>query len=162
MSGGRLSWPSRTYGWCRRSLKTGQSAERSRVDGSTTDKTEELDLEDQNSEAAIDADEEAIAEAASIVGAIDASPSELRQELAVVDEMVAFAEHVVLKPDARVQWLAMDKGEHVVRRRWNNRRLIIFTEWEDTRRWVEKRLREALAETDQIDRRSISATSSAG
>jgi len=83
--GGRLSWPSRTYGWCRRSLKTGQSAERSRVDGSTTDKTEELDLEDQNSEAAIDADEEAIAEAASIVGAIDASPSELRQELAAVD-----------------------------------------------------------------------------
>ena len=36
---------------------------------------------------------------------------------------------------------------------WNNRRLIIFTEWEDTRRWVEKRLREALAETDQIDHR---------
>ena len=66
-------------------MKTGQSAERSRVDGSTTDKTEELDLEDQNSEAAIDADEEAIAEAASIVGAIDASPSELRQELAAVD-----------------------------------------------------------------------------
>ena len=67
----------------------------------------------------------------------------LRQELAAVDEMVAFAEHVVLKPDARVQWLAMDKGEHAVRRRWNNRRLIIFTEWEDTRRWVEKRLRES-------------------
>lgn len=36
---------------------------------------------------------------------------------------------------------------------WNKRRLIIFTEWEDTRRWLEKRLREALAETDNIDER---------
>ena len=45
-------------------IENGTVAERSRVDGSTTDKTEELDLEDQNSDAAIDADEEAIAEAA--------------------------------------------------------------------------------------------------
>jgi SNF2 family DNA or RNA helicase len=36
---------------------------------------------------------------------------------------------------------------------WNDRRLIIFTEWEDTRRWLQRRLLEALAETDQIDQR---------
>ena len=36
------------------------------VDGSTTDKTEDLGLEDQSAEAAIEADEEATAEAASI------------------------------------------------------------------------------------------------
>ncbi len=36
---------------------------------------------------------------------------------------------------------------------WNRRRLIIFTEWEDTRRWLERRLREALAETDRADER---------
>ena len=36
---------------------------------------------------------------------------------------------------------------------WNDRRLIIFTEWEDTRRWLERRLREALADTDRIDER---------
>lgn len=36
---------------------------------------------------------------------------------------------------------------------WNRRRLIIFTEWEDTRRWLERRLREGLADTDGIDDR---------
>ena len=28
--------------------------------------------------------------------------------------------------------------------RWNDRRLVLFTEYEDTRRWLEKRLAEAL------------------
>ena len=124
------------------------------VDGSTTDKSEDLDLEDQSAEAAIDADEEATAEAASVVGAIDASPSDLRQELVAVDEMLEFAEYAALKPDARVHWLVRWIKENMLPGgTWNNRRLIIFTEWEDTRRWVEKRLREALAETDQIDHR---------
>jgi superfamily II DNA/RNA helicase len=36
---------------------------------------------------------------------------------------------------------------------WNDRRLIIFTEWEDTRRWLERRLREAIADTDRADER---------
>jgi hypothetical protein len=37
--------------------------------------------------------------------------------------------------------------------RWTDRRLIIFTEYEDTRRWLEKRLREAIATTDRADDR---------
>ena len=124
------------------------------VDGSTTDKTEDLDLEDQSAEAALEADEEATAEAASIVGAVDASPSDLRKELAAVDEMLAFAEHAALKPDARVRWLVQwIKKNQLAGPTWNNRRLIIFTEWEDTRRWLQRRLLEALAETDQVDDR---------
>jgi hypothetical protein len=133
------------------------------VDGSTTDKTEELDLEDQNPEAAIDADEEATAEAASVIGAIDASPSDLREELAAVDEMLALAEHAALKPDARVHWLVQwIKTTFLSGSTWNNRRLIIFTEWEDTRRWLERRLREALAETDQVDDRIAVFTGTTG
>lgn len=133
------------------------------VDGSTTDKTEDLDLEDQSAEAAIDADEEATAEAASVVGAIDASPSDLRQELAAVDEMLALAEHAALKPDARVHWLVRwIKTNLLFGSTWNNRRLIIFTEWEDTRRWLERRLREALAETDQVDDRIAVFTGTTG
>ncbi len=124
------------------------------VDGSTTDKTEDLGLEDQSAEAAIEADEEATAEAASIAGAIDASPSDLRKELTAVDEMLPLAEHAALKPDARVHWLVQWINANLLSgSAWNNRRLIIFTEWEDTRRWLERRLREALAETDQIDDR---------
>ena len=37
--------------------------------------------------------------------------------------------------------------------RWNDRRLIIFTEWEDTRRWLERRLKEAIDDTDRADER---------
>jgi hypothetical protein len=36
---------------------------------------------------------------------------------------------------------------------WTDRRLIIFTEYEDTRRWLEKRLREAIAGTDRAEDR---------
>jgi hypothetical protein len=32
-------------------------------------------------------------------------------------------------------------------RAWNDRRLILFTEWEDTRRWLGRRLSEALGDT---------------
>jgi SNF2 family DNA or RNA helicase len=133
------------------------------VDGSTTDKSDDLGLEDQSAEAAIEADEEATAEAASIVGAVDASRSDLRKELAAVDEMLAFAEHAALKPDARVHWLVQwIKTNLLFGSAWNDRRLIIFTEWEDTRRWVQRRLLEALAETDQIDDRIAVFTGTTG
>ena len=141
----------------------GSAAAEGFVDGSTTDKSDDLGLEDERAEAALEADEEATAEAASIVGAIDASPSDLRKELAVVDEMLAFAEHAALKPDARVHWLVRwIKTNLLAGSAWNNRRLIIFTEWEDTRRWLQRRLLEALAETDQVDDRIAVFTGTTG
>jgi ERCC4-related helicase len=124
------------------------------VDGSTTDKAEDLGLEDQSAEEAIDADEEAAADAASVAGAAGATKVDLRAELLAVDEMLAIAERAALHPDARVQWLvSWIKTNLLAGSRWNSRRLIIFTEWEDTRRWLEKRLREAFAETDRADER---------
>ena len=36
---------------------------------------------------------------------------------------------------------------------WNWRRVIIFTEWEDTRRYIERRLQAALAHTDKANER---------
>jgi hypothetical protein len=56
-------------------------------------------------------------------------------------------------PDARIGRLAewvranMAPGDH-----WNERRLLLFTEYEDTRRWVEKRLAEALDDLQADDR----------
>jgi ERCC4-related helicase len=133
------------------------------VDGSTTDKSDELGLEDESAEAALEADEEATAEAASMVGAVDASVGDLRKELAAVDEMLVLAEGSALKPDARVHWLVQwIKTKLLSGSTWNNRRLIIFTEWEDSRRWLERRLREALAETDQIDDRVAVFTGTTG
>ncbi len=133
------------------------------VDGSTTDKTDDLGLEGEGAETAIEADEEATAVAASIAGAVDAPVGDLREELAAVEEMLAFAERAALKPDARVHWLVQwIKTNLLSGSTWNNRRLIIFTEWEDTRRWLERRLREALADTDQIDTRIAAFTGATG
>jgi SNF2 family DNA or RNA helicase len=124
------------------------------VDGSTTDKADDLGLEGEGAEEAIDADDEATAEAATVVGAAGASTADLRKELAVVDQMLAIADREAPRPDARVRWLLQWITANMLSGSdWNNRRLIIFTEWEDTRRWVEKRLREALADADRVDDR---------
>jgi SNF2 family DNA or RNA helicase len=123
------------------------------VDGSMRE-IEDLGLEDQQAEEAIEADEDATIEAASVVGAVDASAADLRKELVAVDEMLGFAENAALRSDARVLWLVQwIKANLLSGKIWNDRRLIIFTEWEDTRRWLERRLREALADTDRIDDR---------
>jgi SNF2 family DNA or RNA helicase len=124
------------------------------VDGSTTDKADDLELDGEAAEAAIEVDDEATAEAATLLGAENAAASDLRKELAAVDAMLAIAEPEALRPDTRVRWLVQwIKANLLTGSGWNSRRLIVFTEWEDTRRWLEKRLREALADTDQADDR---------
>src|SRR5262245_13033148 len=124
------------------------------VDGSTTEQIDDLGLEDEPAEEAIEADEDATAEAATEVGAVEASGADLRKELAAVDAMMTLALDAALRPDARVRWLTQwIKSNLLSGTNWNDRRLIIFTEWEDTRRWLERRLREALADTDRADER---------
>ena len=82
----------------------------------------------------------------------------LQHELALVDEMLDIAEASRYKPDARVNEIVDWIGDHMCpglgsnRRlspRWNHRRVIIFTEFEDTRRYLERCLREAIARTDR-------------
>src|SRR6266516_652644 len=124
------------------------------VGSTTTEQIDDLGLEDDDAEKAMEADEEATAEAASVLGASDASAGDLRTELAAVDEMLARAKAAALKPDARVEWLVRWIKDNLLSgEEWNDRRLIVFTEWEDTRRWLERRLCEALADTDQADER---------
>lgn len=116
----------------------------------------ELGLEETDAEVALDDDEDATAEAASRAGAVGATKSALQEELAAVDEMLAIAEPAASRPDARVRWLAkwieanMRSGAA-----WNDRRLIIFTEYEDTRRWLERRLLESINESDKSDERIL-------
>jgi hypothetical protein len=84
----------------------------------------------------IDADDHATAEAASALGAADASKADLRSELAAVDQMLVVAEQAASRPDARVRWLTdWISANLLAGKGWNRRRLIIFTEYEDTRRW---------------------------
>jgi hypothetical protein len=120
----------------------------------TADTVSELGLEDEAAEQAIAADEDASTEAATVAGAAGAPTNALRAELAMVDDMLTFVEPIASRPDERVKWLVdWIKRNLAPDGRWNDRRLIIFTEYEDTRRWLERRLREALAETDRCDER---------
>lgn len=114
----------------------------------------ELGLDDNLVEKSIDVDEDATAEAASALGAAGAAQGDLRTELTAVDGMLAIAERSAARPDARVHWLVdWIKTNLLAGQNWNRRRLIIFTEYEDTRRWLERRLREAIEGTDRADDR---------
>ena len=113
-----------------------------------------MDAEEETAEATIAADEDAAADAASRLGGIGAQVSELRTELAAVDEMLQLAKQHAARPDSRVAWLVdWIRSNMVPSGRWNDRRVILFTEWEDTRRWLQRRLLEALEDTDRVDER---------
>jgi hypothetical protein len=122
--------------------------------GAPEDEGADLGLEGEDAEAAIAADEDAITEARAMLGGEGASAADLRAELAAVDAMLSIAEANAHRADARVRWLVDWINAHMLAgRTWNRRRLILFTEYEDTRRWLERRLREALDETDRADER---------
>ena len=124
------------------------------VGGPTSEDSAELGLEDERAEKTIDADDDATAEAASALGVADAAKGDLRTELSAVDDMLAIAERYASRPDARVRWLTdWVKANLLSGQNWNRRRLIIFTEYEDTRRWLERRLRETVSDTDRADDR---------
>ena len=108
--------------------------------------TEDEPIDEQSGEKLIEEEEDQAAEAA---GAFAASVS----DLALVDEMLEIARKHGHRPDARlrrlVEWIRINIAPDG---RWNERRLVLFTEYEDTRRWVEKRLAEALDDLQPDDR----------
>ena len=96
----------------------------------------------------------------------DSSRAETRtvllSELALVDEMLDVAEASRYDADPRVRkiidWVEanMCRGLSVpgaAPPQWNERRLLIFTEYEDTRRWLQRCLNEAIAHSDRASER---------
>ena len=96
----------------------------------------------------------------------DASEFDLREglkgEIALVDEMREIAEADRYKSDRRIQVLVDWIGENMCPAMrassgqpalWNDTRVIIFTEYEDTRRYIEERLRAAISHTDRAEER---------
>lgn len=84
---------------------------------------------------------------------VDAATSNARAELGDleaaikhVDRMLEIAAPVRDQPDARIErvvdWIVKEMLDKEYQ--WRDRRLILFTEWDDTRRWLVERLREAL------------------
>jgi superfamily II DNA/RNA helicase len=77
-----------------------------------------------------------------------------------VEKMLEITKNNERKSDARVRWLMdwIEQNMVAAPGRWNDRRLIIFTQWEDTRIWLEKRLKEAFGDTDRGDERIATFT----
>jgi SNF2 family DNA or RNA helicase len=72
---------------------------------------------------------------------------------ALVNEMLEIARRHANRPDARIAKLnAWIRENMIAGVRWNDRRLLLFTEYEDTRRWLERRLLEALHDLEPEDR----------
>ena len=93
----------------------------------------------------------------------------LERELALVDEMRGIAEASRYEHDPRIgkiiQWIGenmcpgLQEGTGTLPT-WNERRAIFFTEYEDTRRYLERCLAEAISHTDRAaDRIAIFAGS---
>jgi SNF2 family DNA or RNA helicase len=85
--------------------------------------------------------------------------AQIEAELDAVGEMRALANASRAVPDARINhmldWIEreMVPGLRANGTVWAERRLLIFTEYEDTRRWVERLLHEAIAHTERADER---------
>ena len=91
----------------------------------------------------------------------------LQHELHMVDEMREIAEAGRYDPDPRinkiVDWIAENLCPGLLTEddrspKWNDRRVLIFTEYEDTRRFLERCLREAIAHTYKADERIATFT----
>jgi superfamily II DNA or RNA helicase len=100
---------------------------------------------------------EAEAERQAATGAAGASRDQLAEERRVATAMLAIADAARTRPDARVEWILdwartnlLDAGGN-----WRERRLILFTEYEDTRRWLQRQLAVLLDPEDAYEARRI-------
>jgi superfamily II DNA or RNA helicase len=113
--------------------------------------SESLDLFDDRDEDEVEADEASAIEAASNGEAAAAND--------LLDEMTSIAEAARGNADARVDWLvAWIRRECLEGDRWNARRVLIFTEYTDTKRYLEEQLASALARTDRAAERIATFT----
>src|SRR5262249_46564702 len=97
------------------------------------------------------------AEIATIAGAGGSGihwQQQIQDELAAVDEMRGIADAYRSERDARIgrliEWIEQEIVPGLSRRAtaWANSRLLPFTAYEDTRRWLERLLIEAIADTE--------------
>ena len=93
----------------------------------------------------------------------------LQRELDLVDEMLSIAEASRYDKDARIgkliEWIDENMCPGILSSggtspHWNDRRVIIFTEFEDTRRYIERCLMEAISRTDEAYGRIATFTGS--
>ena len=98
--------------------------------------------------------------AASIGKTTGTSESELfAHEQKLLEEMTELAESCRALPDARISklidWIKAEMCPNLGApdAKWNNLRVLIFTEYEDTRRYLQQQLNAALSNSDRADER---------
>lgn len=106
-------------------------------------KSEESDLEVAEAEAELLEDNDSIEVA---TRQARGELGDLKAAIAHVDRMLAISDAARDLPDARIEaildWIENEMLDADYA--WRDRRLILFTEWEDTRRWLVERLKEGL------------------
>ncbi len=86
-------------------------------------------------------EEDLAAEIAATLGAEEAERTQIETERDQAAAMLTIAEAAIGKPDARIRWLEEWVRTHQLEENgWGKRRLLLFTEYEDTRRYVERQL----------------------
>ncbi|SFP60424.1 DISARM system SNF2-like helicase DrmD [Sphingomonas rubra] len=105
----------------------------------------------------LDRAEGAADEAAALIGAAGTPATLLAAERAHAAAMLAVADAGRSAPDARVRWIVDWARAHLLDAdgRWRDRRLILFTEYEDTRRWLQRQLQVLLDPADTHEDRRI-------
>ncbi len=108
-------------------------------------------------EAEVQAEEDA--QMAAATRATAGSAEEMAPELALLEEMAAVAGRARYQRDSRMEHLAGWVKAHLCPdlgtpgARWNDRRVLIFTEYADTKRYLEEQLRVATEGSDRANER---------
>ncbi|MEP9400812.1 DISARM system SNF2-like helicase DrmD [Sphingomonas sp. VNH70] len=105
----------------------------------------------------LDAQDAAGAQAAAIAGAAGSASAQLAAERTHAAAMLAVAEAARGLPDARVRWILAWAHANLLdaQGRWGKRRLILFTEYEHTRLWLQRQLAVLLDPADANEARRI-------
>lgn len=81
---------------------------------------------------------------------------DIKKEMELLAQMETLAQQARGKPDAKIkkliEWI---QNQMCPNGKWNNLRLIIFTEWDDTKRYILQQLNAALSETDRAEERLV-------
>jgi len=121
------------------------------------------------SEEQLASEEEAQVEALSAASASSARDRDaatlFEKEQQLLEKMTELAEANRGRPDARVlrllEWIRQNQcpglptraGQPAAAAKWNDTRVIIFTEWDDTKRYLHQQLSAAIEGTDRADQR---------
>jgi len=90
------------------------------------------------------------------------------REQELLEEMATIAKAARYQPDSRIkkliEWIKQSLCPNLGQpgAQWNERRVIIFTEYTDTKRYLEEQLREAIAHSSQEDERIETFTGGMG